>query len=134
GLLNVGVVGPMGQVWGGESAQTFFAKRLATVPGAAAALRDFQQVTRVRGVGPLARRVLGVAGPGWLLAGDAAGFLDPFTGEGVYRALRGGRLVAEAISRALGDGGADETVIGEYERLRRRAFEDKERLCRLVQL
>ena len=36
-------------------------------------------------------------GPGWLLVGDAAGFLDPFTGEGLHRALVSARLAAEAI-------------------------------------
>jgi flavin-dependent dehydrogenase len=32
-----------------------------------------------------------------LLAGDAAGLVDPFTGEGIRLAIRSGRLAAEAI-------------------------------------
>jgi flavin-dependent dehydrogenase len=39
---------------------------------------------------------------GALLAGDAAGFLDPFTGDGISQALHGGRLAAENVARALG--------------------------------
>jgi geranylgeranyl reductase family protein len=39
-----------------------------------------------------------------LLAGDAAGFVDPITGEGIAHALGSGRLAAEAASRALREG------------------------------
>ncbi len=79
----------------------------------------------------MARRVHQVAGPGYLLVGDAAGFLDPFTGEGVSRALRGAELGAEAIERALRVG--SDTPVG-YERARREAFQDKECLCKIIQL
>jgi flavin-dependent dehydrogenase len=40
---------------------------------------------------------LRIAGDGWSLAGDAAGFVDPVTGEGIYFALRSGELLAEAL-------------------------------------
>ncbi|KYH32632.1 geranylgeranyl reductase family protein [Neomoorella mulderi] len=44
-----------------------------------------------------------------VLAGDAAGLVDPFSGEGIYYALRSGRLAAEAISAALaGQGGLED--------------------------
>jgi len=36
-----------------------------------------------------------VCGPGWALLGDAAGFADPVTGEGIYYALRSAELFAE---------------------------------------
>jgi geranylgeranyl reductase family protein len=39
-----------------------------------------------------------------LLAGDAAGFVDPITGEGIAHALASGRLAAEAAARALREG------------------------------
>jgi flavin-dependent dehydrogenase len=40
------------------------------------------------------------AGPRWLLAGDAAGFIDPIFSSGVMVALRSGALAAKAIERA----------------------------------
>jgi flavin-dependent dehydrogenase len=49
------------------------------------------------------------AGPGWILIGDAAGFLDPFTGEGLHRALVSARLGAEATAAAL-RAGSDATA------------------------
>ncbi len=38
-----------------------------------------------------------VCGPGWALVGDAAGFADAITGEGIYYALRSAELLAQAI-------------------------------------
>src|SRR5207248_8745365 len=72
-------------------------------------------------------------GPGYLLVGDAAGFFDPFTGEGVYRALRGAELAADAIEAGL-RGRRDGAVVDGYERARAAEFADKERVCLLVQL
>jgi geranylgeranyl reductase family protein len=41
-------------------------------------------------------RSLTASGPGWFLAGDAAGLVDPITREGIYFALRSGELAAQA--------------------------------------
>ena len=38
-----------------------------------------------------------VSGEGWIAAGDAAGLVDPITGEGLYYAIRSGDLAGEAI-------------------------------------
>jgi flavin-dependent dehydrogenase len=38
-----------------------------------------------------------VAGEGWLAVGDAAGLVDPITGEGLYYALRSADLAARAL-------------------------------------
>jgi flavin-dependent dehydrogenase len=42
-------------------------------------------------------KALTLAGPGWALAGDAAGLVDPITGEGIYFAMRSGELLADSI-------------------------------------
>lgn len=131
GLISVGLVGALGAKPTGEPTERFFERRLAELPAAARTLSGARRVTPVRGIGPLARRVRRVAGPGYLLVGDAAGFFDPFTGEGVFRALRGAELAAETVEQALRHGG--DVPVG-YERARRAAFADKERLCLLIQL
>ena len=41
---------------------------------------------------------LPLAGKGWARVGDAAGLVDPITGEGIYYALRSGELLADALS------------------------------------
>ncbi len=55
---------------------------------------------------PLAYRLRRVVGDGLLLVGDAAGYLDPGTGQGIEFALRTARVAAETIERAL--------VLGDY--------------------
>lgn len=44
-----------------------------------------------------------VAGEGWLAAGDAAGFVDPITGEGIYYAIRSGDLAAQTLLSEVRD-------------------------------
>lgn len=46
-------------------------------------------------------------GPDWALVGDAAGFVDPITGEGIYFAIRSGELLGEAFDRGEGLAGYD---------------------------
>ncbi|MDE3199073.1 MAG: NAD(P)/FAD-dependent oxidoreductase [Acidobacteriota bacterium] len=58
-----------------------------------------------------------VAGDGWLAVGDAAGLVDPITGEGIYYAIRSGDLAAQSI---LSDG--FELAGAAYRRLLRRDF------------
>jgi geranylgeranyl reductase family protein len=130
GIVNVGLVGALGVKHAGEPIERYFERRLGELPGVVEALRDARRITPIRGVGPLARRVRRVAGSGYLLVGDAAGFLDPFTGEGVYRALRGAELAADAVEQALDR--TDSNPLG-YDAARRAAFAEKERVCLLIQ-
>ncbi len=51
--------------------------------------------------GPFDRPRSRVVGEGMLLVGDAAGYFDPLTGQGMYRALRSAELAAPVISAAL---------------------------------
>ncbi|HET7472136.1 MAG TPA: NAD(P)/FAD-dependent oxidoreductase [Candidatus Limnocylindrales bacterium] len=68
---------------------------------------------RIEGVAPVGARVTRRAGAGWLLVGDAAGFIDPFTGEGLHRALVSADLAGRAVDRHL-DG--DVAALRGYER------------------
>jgi len=60
-----------------------------------------------------------VAGEGWMAVGDAAGLVDPITGEGLYYALRSADLAAKALLAEIG-GLADR--LQTYRRLLRRDF------------
>jgi len=72
----------------------------------------------------------GAPGGGALLVGDAADFFDPFTGQGIYSALRGAELAAAVITDTLATG-AD---LRAYARARRAAFAGKWLLERLIGL
>ena len=50
------------------------------------------------------------------MAGDASGFLDPFTGEGISMALHSGRLAAQAVAKSLSEGSGDEQAAEIYRR------------------
>ena len=115
------------------SVEAFFDADLASYPGIACRLSPTSRVTPVRGVGPLARRVRRVSGDGFLLVGDAAGFFDPFTGEGIFDALHGGELAATAIAEALDLGDTSADALAGYDRERRQAFAAKRRAAWLVQ-
>jgi flavin-dependent dehydrogenase len=117
----------------GCSVKQFFDNELRTYPKLRERAVRAERVTPVRGVGPLARRVRGVSGAGYLLVGDAAGFFDPFTGEGIVDALRGGELAADAIAVALEAGDPSATSLARYDRARAEAFARKRRAAWLVQ-
>jgi geranylgeranyl reductase family protein len=57
-----------------------------------------------RTIAPLARAALPASQPGLYLVGDAARVVEPFTGEGIYYALRSGELAAAAIGANNGRG------------------------------
>ncbi|HET7697416.1 MAG TPA: NAD(P)/FAD-dependent oxidoreductase [Vicinamibacterales bacterium] len=81
-------------------------------------------------LGPLAVDARGAGAPGLLLAGDAAGFIDPMTGDGLRFAVRGGELAATAALAALaGTAGAPHLTLA---RLRRREFAAKWRFNRTL--
>ena len=60
-----------------------------------------------------------VAGDGWMAVGDAAGLVDPITGEGLYYAMRSGDLAAQS---AAGRRGGLRRSAQRYRRLLRRDF------------
>lgn len=134
GLTNIAVVVPEARVrQRSGSIDDLFEDRLAAIPELHWRLEGAVQVGKVRGIGRLGHRVRQPAGDGYLLVGDAAAFLDPFTGDGIYEALRGALLAAPVISRALASGDVSEHALAPYRRERRRVFTMKRQLCWVVQ-
>lgn len=68
---------------------------------------------------------LRASGDGWVLIGDAAGFADPITGEGIYYAFKSADLYADALRNALGSNGSSsvyQQAAASYETMWREAF------------
>ncbi|HSE06933.1 MAG TPA: hypothetical protein VLK35_22495, partial [Methylomirabilota bacterium] len=59
---------------------------------------------------------------------------DPFTGEGLYTALRSAELLAEVARPALASGDVSAGALAPYARARHAAFADKARLTRALQV
>lgn len=55
------------------------------------------------------------AGDGWVLVGDAFGFLDPLYSSGVLLALRSGELAADAVAEGLATGDTSRAQLGKWE-------------------
>jgi flavin-dependent dehydrogenase len=115
-------------------------KDIAGDPGgyfdAALARYGFPGLRRVDDViatGPFDCPVRSAVADGALLVGDAAGYYDPFTGQGIYRALRGAELAAGAAHAALLAGDTSVSALAPYERARRAAFGPGERMQRIVE-
>jgi flavin-dependent dehydrogenase len=99
---------PGGAGESGEHRRLSYATAVAAAIDADRGLRDrfagARRVSDVSVLGPLATIATGAGVPGLLLAGDAAGFIDPMTGDGLRFALRGGELAAAAALRELDTG------------------------------
>ena len=107
-----------------------FFEALDGFPGLAGRFDPRRMVRGLLTTGPFAqwsRRPVAPGG-GALLVGDAADFFDPFTGQGIYSALRGAELAAAAIIDTLTTG----VSLQAYARARRAAFTGKWLLERLI--
>lgn len=134
GLTNVALVADARTVNGRTgSIDEFFTGSLDAMPQVAQKLAGAERVGGIRGVGPMATRVRRAAGDGYLLVGDAASFLDPFTGDGIYQALRAAHLAAPVASAALRAGDVSTESLDPYRIARRRAFSAKRAVCWIVQ-
>jgi halogenation protein CepH len=95
---------------------------IARCPAVAERLRHATLVSPVRIVRDYSYDSTRFWGPGWVLAGDAACFIDPVFSTGVHLACLAGFLAARAVAAILaGDGEAE--ALAEYERCYRGAFE-----------
>jgi flavin-dependent dehydrogenase len=54
------------------------------------------------------------AGDGWVLVGDAHGFLDPLYSSGVLLALKSGQMAADAIAQGLASGDLSGAQLGKW--------------------
>ena len=114
----------------GGRLEDFYRRTLARWPRIVERLSRATLAGPPRAIGPLALRASRVSAPGAVLVGDAAGFYDPFTGEGVTLALRSAELAAEVAHGALAAGRTD---LREYDRRRAEATRDKFRFNHLLQ-
>lgn len=133
GGMNVGFVLNTARARQMGGAEPIFQWMLARLPAVAMALHRGRRDGTLHGIAPLVHRCLRTYADGVLLVGDAAGFLDPFTGEGVFRALRGAELAAAVALEALERGDMSARTLAPYAAMRRRTFAAKDRLCLLIQ-
>jgi flavin-dependent dehydrogenase len=111
----------------------FVARHLADAPALLARARSGTRVAPWRGVGPFAFTTSAQVTSGAALVGDAAGYVDPLTGEGIYFALFGARALARALAAALHAPATAAGALAEYARARRRELAPRLFAARLLQ-
>ena len=115
-------------------AEGFFLETLRDFPEVFARLEQSSIARSVLVTGPFAARSGRIVADGGALVGDAADFFDPFTGEGIYSALRGAELLAGVAGSALasGEGPVPAASLAGYRQARWRAFAGKWLIERLI--
>jgi flavin-dependent dehydrogenase len=133
GLVNAAAVVPASEARAiVPDPAAYLVAELVAFPELRDRLRHSRLVREVLIAGPFARTTRRPVADGALLVGDAADFFDPFTGEGIFAALRGGRLAAGALAWALARGEATRAALRPYRRARRRTFISKWALERVA--
>ena len=135
GVSNVAVVVPTSRARGAAGDPALFVdewirRRPHIAPRFARAMR----VSPVLATGPFASASHRAWAPGAALVGDAADFFDPFTGEGIYAALRGAELLAPHVAAAVAATAAadSDAALRAYDRERVREFSGKWAVERLI--
>jgi flavin-dependent dehydrogenase len=135
GVSNVAVVVPTSRARGAAGDPASFVddwirRRPHIAPRFARAMR----ASPVLATGPFASASRRGWAPGAALVGDAADFFDPFTGEGIYAALRGAELLAPHIASAVASRSATDAdaALREYDRARVHEFSGKWAVERLI--
>jgi geranylgeranyl reductase family protein len=109
GYVNVGAGGPVGIAKHLKSYAANFVKKIGLLPAGSAERLNF--------VGhqlPTLTRKAQLAGKRMLLVGDAAGLVEPFTGDGISFSCKSARVAAEHICRALNSRLVDLTEYGPH--------------------
>jgi flavin-dependent dehydrogenase len=113
--VSVGVVAPFDYLFKGRGpyAETYEAE-VALCPAVRDRVKAATQVTGCFATKDYSYRATEVAGDGWVLVGDAFGFLDPLYSSGVLLALRSGEMAADAIVEGLRQGDTSAPQLGKW--------------------
>lgn len=83
-------------------------------PGIRKRLVNAERVSHAYVTSDFTYRSKRIAGDGWVLAGDAFGFLDPIYSSGVFLALKMGELTADTVHEALREGNLTGERLGRH--------------------
>ncbi|WP_417385433.1 NAD(P)/FAD-dependent oxidoreductase [Gimesia sp.] len=101
-VVSIGCTGDMNYMFSkerGNSEEIFF-QEVERCIGIKRRLTEAQPVTEFMTTQDFSYHTTQPVGPGWMLAGDALGFIDPVYSSGVFLAMKSGELIADAINEA----------------------------------
>jgi flavin-dependent dehydrogenase len=128
-ITSVGVVGPFDYLFKGRgSHEATYDEEVELCPALWEWLANAKRVTGYFATKDYSYRSKAVAGNGWVLIGDAFGFLDPLYSSGVLLALKSGELAADAIAEGLSKGDVSAAQLGKWGGLFNRGVDRMRRL------
>lgn len=135
GARNVNIVVPTSEArqLAGRREEYFEERLRRSFPRVWEQMGEAQRVGTLQSVGCFGHHTTRATHGGAVLVGDAATFINPFTGEGVFFALRGAQLAAETIDTALQTRDVSAVTLRPYDAARRRELLPRYHLCDLVQ-
>jgi flavin-dependent dehydrogenase len=117
-VVSVGIVAPFDYLLKGRDDKDLEAIYFAEVercPGVKPRIAGATRCDIFRAAKEYSYRATQVAGDGWVLIGDAFGFLDPLYSSGVLLALTSGAMAADAIAEGLAEGDTSEKQLRKWE-------------------
>ena len=116
-LVSVGVVAPFDYLFKGRDAkelEAIYFDEVERCPGVQPRIATAERVAPFRAAKEYSYRSRQIAGDGWVLVGDAFGFLDPLYSSGILLALVSGALAADAITKGLAVGDTTASRLGTW--------------------
>ncbi len=113
--VSVGVVAPFDYLFKGRNDhEKTYQEAVERCPAVRERLSSARCVTGYFATRDYSYRATKVAGNGWVMVGDAFGFLDPLYSSGVLLALRSGEMAADAIVEGLRSGDLSGEQLGKW--------------------
>jgi len=100
----------------GLTAEEFLQQAIEEQPVLMQQMRDAERVTPVRTAADFSYRSTRLTGDRWMLAGDAAGFIDPVFSSGVFLAVLAGEQAADVLVEVLDHPGKRRRLFARYAR------------------
>ncbi|HBB75337.1 MAG TPA: NAD(P)/FAD-dependent oxidoreductase [Planctomycetaceae bacterium] len=116
-VVSVGVVAPYDYLFTGRASKDLervYFEEVARCPGVQPRIATAERVGPLRAAKEYSYRSREVAGDGWVLVGDAFGFLDPLYSSGILLALKSGACAADAISEGLARNDTSAAQLGKW--------------------
>lgn len=115
-LVSIGVVAPPSYLCAGRGDDPALTldEEIENCPGLKSRLAKAERIGKVYITADFSYRSRRMAGDGWVLIGDAFGFLDPVYSSGVMLALKSGEYAADTIHKALTEGDTSGHRLGAY--------------------
>ena len=113
--VSVGVVAPIDYLLKrGETIEKVYHDEVAICPEMRCRLDGAEQVFPIRAIRDFSYISKEIAGDGWILAGDAFGFLDPMYSTGVFLAMKSAEFAADAILEAFEKDDCSAAVLAQH--------------------